>query len=332
MAGGPFVSAPVLTYLLPLRADDGEGLSELARYLDEIAGVVDDVLVVDGSSERAFARHRSMFSHRVRVVPPVHRTLMGKVGNVMTGLEQARYEKVVIADDDVRYAADQLHDIGRRLEDADIVRPQNYFTQLPWHARLDTARTLLARVTGGDWPGTLGVRRSVVLRAGGYAGDVMFENLELVRTVRAAGGREVLALDLNIARRPPTSPHFRRQQIRQAYDELARLPRLLVSLAVLPLGVSAVVARQWRAVACAALAVTTAAEVGRRRAGGRRVFPASSSLLAFPWVVWRSACSWAALIAYWQAQHAADPALRATYASIADDELRHAELAREVAT
>jgi hypothetical protein len=126
----------------------------------------------------------------------------------------------------------------------------------------------------------------------------MFENLELVRTVRAAGGREVLALDLHVARRPPTSAHFRRQQIRQAYDEFARLPRLVVSLAVLPLGVCAVVSRQWRAVGCAALAVTTAAEVGRRRAGGRRVFPASSSLLACPWVVWRSACSWAALIAF----------------------------------
>ncbi|MBA3461904.1 MAG: hypothetical protein H0T46_18225 [Deltaproteobacteria bacterium] len=42
--------------------------------------------------------------------------------------------------------------------------------------------------------------------------------------------------------------------------------------------------------------------------------------------------TWAALIAYWQAQHAADPALRAAYAAIAEDELRHAELAREVAT
>ncbi len=41
--------------------------------------------------------------------------------------------------------------------------------------------------------------------------------------------------------------------------------------------------------------------------------------------------TWAALIAYWQAQNASDPALRATYAQIADDELRHAELAREVA-
>lgn len=41
--------------------------------------------------------------------------------------------------------------------------------------------------------------------------------------------------------------------------------------------------------------------------------------------------TWAALVAYWQAQHAPTAELRAAYAQIADDELRHAELAREVA-
>ena len=46
------------------------------------------------------------------------------------------------------------------LATADVVRPQNYFQPLPWHARWDTGRMLLNRVTGGDWPGTLGVRRS----------------------------------------------------------------------------------------------------------------------------------------------------------------------------
>ena len=37
--------------------------------------------------------------------------------------------------------------------------------------------------------------------------------------------------------------------------------------------------------------------------------------------------TWAALIAHWQAQHAADPAARAVLAAIADDETGHAELA-----
>ena len=35
------------------------------------------------------------------------------------------------------------------------------------------------------------------MAAGGYDGDVLFENLELIRTVRARGGEEAVALDLS---------------------------------------------------------------------------------------------------------------------------------------
>src|SRR5215217_4010099 len=114
---------------------------------------------------------------------------MGKVGGVLTGVRLASHECLVVADDDVRYDADSLARVVEGLRGADVVRPQNYFTPLPWHARWDTARMLLNRMTGGDWPGTLGVRRSVLRATNGYDGRVMFENLELVRTVLAAGGR-----------------------------------------------------------------------------------------------------------------------------------------------
>ncbi len=287
-----------LTYLLPLRTSDGEDVCELVRYLRGVAKHVDEVIVVDGSSPVDIERHRAALAGAVRVIATEHRTPMGKVGNVLTGLRYGRNENVVIADDDVRYTTAQLSEVAALLETAAVVRPQNYFMPLPWHARVDTARILLARVTGGDWPGTLGVRRSVVMGAGGYAGDALFENLELVRTICAAGGQEHLALDLLVARRPPTTAHFLNQQIRQAYDEFARPVRLVSSLLVLPLLVIAV-SRKWRwALLGGAFGVTVAAEAGRRRAGGRRVFPATSSLLAPPWLVWRSACSWAALVAY----------------------------------
>jgi Glycosyl transferase family 21 len=287
----------VLTYLVPLRAADDDDVDDLAAYLRALAEHV-DVLVVDGSSEGAMARHRTAFGPGVRLVSTEHRTLMGKVGNVLTGLRHAHHDKVVIADDDVRYTVTQLDDIERRLDAAEVVRPQNYFTPRPWHARFDTARSLLARVSGGDWPGTLAVQRSCLQRVGGYAGDVMFENLELVRTVRAAGGREHVALDLLIERRPPTTQHFLGQQVRQAYDEFARPARLTASLLVLPLSIAAVLRGRRQTLVIAGAAAVAAAEIGRRRAGGRRHFPASSTLLVPAWLLWRSACSWAALIAF----------------------------------
>lgn len=284
-----------LSYVLPLATSDEEDVSELAAYVRDLAVTVSDVIVVDGSSDLARDRHRAAFGAPVRTIPPEARTSNGKVGNVVTGIRVARCERVVIADDDVRYRIDQLAELGERLETVTVVRPQNHFDPLPWHARVDTARTLLARATGGDWPGTLAVRRSAVLAVGGYRGDVLFENLELVRTLRAAGGTEQLALDLVVRRLPPTSSHFRGQQVRQAYDELARPWRLAVSLGVLPASLVLVARRRWGVLAVAAAVIAATAEFGRWRAGGRQHFTASAVPLAPPWLLWRSACSWAAL-------------------------------------
>ena len=284
-----------LTYVLPLRTAADEPVDELARYLAELTGVVAEVLVVDGSDPEVLEAHRSAFPDGVTVLPPDERTPMGKVGGVLTGLRRASCPDVVVADDDVRYDAGSLRRVHELLQQADVVRPANHFDPLPWHARIDTGRILLNRMLGGDWPGTLGVRRDRLLAAGGYDGDAMFENLELVRTVRAAGGTEVVAPDVHVRRLPPSTEHFLGQRVRQAYDELARPWRLVVFLAVLPVSVVLAARRRWAVLAAGVLAVVATAEAGRHRAGGRRVFPVTSSLLAPVWVVERAACSWLAL-------------------------------------
>jgi hypothetical protein len=184
------------------------------------------------------------------------------------------------------------------LNDADVVRPQNYFDPMPWHACIDTARILLNRISGGDWPGTLAIRRSTLLRAGGYDGDVLFENLEMVRTVRAAGGSEAAPLDVYVRRLPPTSDRFWSQRVRQAYDELARPVRLAIWLAILPSGIGLAAAGAWRLLAGALLGSIVAAEIGRRRAGGSRVFSPAASLVAPIWIAERAVCSWLAIAAY----------------------------------
>jgi hypothetical protein len=222
----------------------------------------------------------------------------GKVAGVITGIRRAVNEAVVIADDDVRYDAAALFAMEAALDRADVVRPQNYFDPRPWHALVDTGRTLLNRVSGGDWPGTLGVRRSMLLETGGYDGDVLFENLELVRTVKAAGGTEARPLGLYVRRLPPTTNHFWSQRVRQAYDEFARPWRLALWLAIAPAVLALAAASEWRLLLAALVAVTGAAEVGRWRAGGRRVFPATASLVAPVWIAERAICAWVALGAH----------------------------------
>lgn len=287
------------TYLLPIRRTAIEQQDDLTAYLAWLASRI-EVLVVDGSPPDVFAHHAALWGHLARHVPPEEalRSANGKAWGVNTGLRLASHDRVVIADDDVRYDDASLARVVALLDVAEVVRPQNYFADdsggLPWHALWDTGRTLLNRALGGDWPGTLGLRASSIT---GYDGNVLFENLELCRTVEAAGGRHLVALDLYVRRLPPTARHFWSQRVRQAYDEFARPHVLLLELAVLPAAATLVLTGRRRWLASATLAVVALAETGRRRAGGTRVFPAAASMLAPAWLLERAVCSW---IALWQ--------------------------------
>lgn len=287
-----------LAYVVPIRWRDGAQRQELADYLAAIAPLCAEVIVVDGSAPEVFAANREALSGFAAHLPPAEdeRWQMGKVAGVRTGIRVASRERLVIADDDVRWDLDGLRRAAEMLGQHDLVRPQNYFSSLPWHARWDTARTLLNRGLGRDYPGTLAARRSRLLAMGLYDGDVLFENLELIRTVRADGGSVASPLDLYVARIPPSASHFWGQRTRQAYDDFALPLRMALWLAVLPL-LALGLARRRRGptLAAAALAILTA-ERGRRRAGGAPVFPATSSLLAPVWVLERGVCAWLAVL------------------------------------
>jgi hypothetical protein len=289
------MTGPAIAYVLPLRwrAPDPAGLADLNAYLADLAGRV-AVTVVDGSPPDVWARHEAAWVALPLEHVPVDEDLhcaMGKVAGVLTGLRRPGPDAVVIADDDVRWSYEDLLAAVALLERADVVRPQNYFQPLPWHARWDTGRTLLNRAVAADWPGTLVLRRSAL--PAGYDGDALFENLELVRTVQARGGRELPVLDLYVQRRPPTSAHFRGQRVRQAYDSFAQPGRLAAELAVLPLALAGL--RRPRRLLAGAAAVVGLAEFGRRRAGGRAVFPADTPLWAPLWLAERAVCSWLAV-------------------------------------
>lgn len=293
-------------YVLPLRWTGEGDLEELAAYLGWVASQVEETIVVDGSPPPLFAAHAAAFGAAVRHLPPAPDLgfAMGKVNGVITGVRECSRERVVIADDDVRYDRGSLERTVRLLGEADLVRPQNYFDELPWHARWDTARSLLNRVfTGdpafpvGDFPGTLAVRRSSFQASGAYDGDSLFENLELMRTIHAAGGRVATPLDLFVARRPPSAQHFFSQRVRQAYDDFAIPARMGFWLSLLPAAGWLLATGRGRWIGVGAAASVGLAELGRRRAGGRSRFPADASLLAPAWLGERGVTSWLALAA-----------------------------------
>ncbi len=283
-------------YLLPLRWEEDREATELTAYLRRMAEV-GQVVIVDGSPDAVFASHHrawGAFACHLRPDPGLaYRN--GKVNGVITGMRAAAGDRVIIADDDVRYDDQSLAQVLARLDDADLVIPQNYFRPLPWHALWDSARTLINRAVGMDYPGTMAVRRGAFLRAGCYDGNVLFENLELIRTMRAAGARVAPVPQAYVRRLPPGARHFAGQRVRQAYDSLGQPPRLAAELALLPAIALAAATRRYAALGWAAAAAAGLAEIGRRRHGGTAVFSPLSSLFAPAWLAERSVCSWLAL-------------------------------------
>jgi hypothetical protein len=287
----------ICSYVLPLRwAADADRLFELTSYLRSLRGLC-EVIVVDGSPCPVYEVHTQAWSGLVRHCrpdPDLH-YLNGKVNGVVTGVRRSACDAVVIADDDVRYDATGLRRVVGLLSDGDLVVPQNYFDPAPWHARWDTGRSLLNRALGTDYPGTVAVRRDTWSRTGGYDGDVLFENLELIRTVRAAGGRVLRAYDVFVRRLPPSVAGFTSQRVRQAYDSLAQPVRLFAELLALPILIGLACARRYRDLIAVMAAVTATAEAGRRRAGGRQVYAPDAALWASLWLIERAVCTWLAL-------------------------------------
>ena len=286
-----------VTYVLPIGCGEAHhGHDELFGLLRDLAASA-EVVVVDNSEATVFGDHHAALGSPIRHLRPAPglRTANGKVGNVLTGVRAARHERVVIADDDVRHDARTLGDLAARLDHADVVVPSNVFEPAPWHARWDTARSLLNRSFWIDFPGTLAVRRSTLLAIGGYDGDVLFENLELLRTVEAAGGRVVSASEIFVPRRPPSVRGFLSQRVRQAYDDLAQPWKLGTMLAIAPVTWWAVSRRRWSALAAGVGASIALAEIGRRRAGGARIYGPTAAVWAPAWLAERAVCSWIAV-------------------------------------
>ncbi len=286
-----------LSYILPIKWDAGQDTDEITGYLAELAAEL-ELIVVDGSNPVNFQLHNEAWAGFCQHLPPApeYRFVNGKVNGVMTGLNIASFEKVVIADDDVRYTLEQLREMEALLDEAELVVPQNYFSPAPWHAQWDSARTLLNRALHHDYPGTLAVQRNFINQLGGYDGNVLFENLELMRTIHAAYGRVVHRPDIYVERLPPTSEHFWSQRVRQAYDDYAQPLKLAFFFVLMPVLFATAVITPVVPIVLLALSIPLA-ELGRRLHGGTTYFPLACSFYAPCWLLERGICTWLAMFA-----------------------------------
>lgn len=303
------------TYLLPIRrvrASRREA-EDFARYFRSLADAGCEVLVVDGSPPEVFAAHARAWAGACRhvAVDPQYKYLNGKVNGVHTGVDLASCELVVLADDDIRYTAEDVARACALLERHEMVRPQNYLAPLPLWARTESARMLINRgaLRAGDYPGTCAFRRSACLRVGHFDGDVLFDNEEIVRHFALNGADVVCATDFFILKRPPTFAKWLEQRPRQAYEDFVMRAKTALFAALIP----SALALAWLAGARAALAfvfVVALASVlvaarGLVRDAAYRFFPASTLLYAPLWVLERAvSVHWAF---YWRARYGGYP-------------------------
>ena len=228
------------TYLCPIRSNsvDIEKIEAFKYYWEFLGDQGCEVLVVDGSPPEVFDVHAREWNNCKHIgVHPTYTCLNGKVNGILTAVPLASHEKIILADDDVRYNAEDIRRMVENLDKFEVVRPQNYFDPLPVWAKLDAARILLNRafIPEGDFPGTFGFRKNVFEAAGHFDGDVLFDNEELIKHFENHGANILYATDFFILRKPPTLKKWLEQRPRQAYEDFVMKEKTALFLSCIPL-------------------------------------------------------------------------------------------------
>lgn len=301
------------TYLLTIRRVrfDASEAESFREYFSSIA-VVCDVLVIDGSPPDVFAAHAEAWRGVCRHagVDPQFKYLNGKVNGIHTGVTISAHDPIILADDDIRYTPDDLRRMIALLADYEMVRPQNYLSPLPLWARTEAARMLINRawIAEGDYTGTLGVRRSTMVRVGHYDGDVLFDNEEIVRHFHAQGAHIADARDFFILKHPPTWRKWLEQRPRQAYEDFVMRTKTAF-FAALPLVLALVCfVSGWKGALALAATVACGAMLVAARGlsdGAVSFFPAWICLYAPLWVAERVLSTYWAF--YWRVTHGGYP-------------------------
>jgi hypothetical protein len=298
------------TYLLPIRRTTFSALEtdELRQYFSMLAQAGCKVIVIDGSPKEVFARHDSVWSKVCRHEPvdPRFGYLNDKVNGVHTGLALATNEKIILADDDIRYRPADIEQICFLLDQFEVVRPQNYFGpvvpairySLPLWAEMEAARMLINRATlrAADYPSTCAFRKTTMLETGEYDGDVLFDNEEMIRHFARSRARICYATDFFIQKRPPKLRKWFEQRPRQAYEDFGLRFKTILFASFLPLAIGLALIAGIKSLFVFALSVLVAF-AGWLRGGARKYFSLHTCLFAPLWIAERTLSTYWAF--YW---------------------------------
>jgi hypothetical protein len=303
---------------------------EFAGYFKHLDAAGCEVLVVDGSPVEVFAEHEKIWSGvcRHETVDPYFKFLNDKVNGVHTGVALASHDKIILADDDIRYDKIDVERMCALLDEFEVARPQNYIglndvppdphlnplnappsrdrgeetakrqvRVVPWWAKMESARMLINRATlrTADYPGTYGFRRQTFLSAGEYDGDVLFDNEELIRHFARRRARIAYQNDFFILKRASKFRKWLEQRPRQAYEDFGLRFKTFFFASVLPIAVLlAFINPKWLSIFLLSILVAFA---GWRRGAARKYFRPYVCLFAPLWIFERTVSTYWAF--YW---------------------------------
>ena len=311
----PAINLKRCTYILPIRRNNfskAEGW-DFADYFRSLSGAGCEVLIVDGSPAAVFEQYHQLWDDDVRHIAVDRRFgfLNDKVNGIHTGVEAASSEKVILADDDIRYTPDNIDQMCKLLDEFEVVRPQNYLADLQWWALTESARMLINRATlsTADYPGTCAFRRATMLRAGHYDGDVLFDNEEIIRHLARKRARIAYANDFFILKRPPTFRKWLEQRPRQAYEDFGLRTKTALFASLLPIAITVSVLGGLLGFALFYLLLSlvgwATALLGRRRGLAARYFDFFAIAYAPMWIIERAFSTYWAF--YWYFRYGGYP-------------------------
>src|SRR2546423_10990993 len=206
------------TYLVVLDGDCGGDLREFAAYLSDLGVARCEVVILDGSSEHTFARHRRILCWVGRHVAarPRHRNIAGAIDALRGAVDPASCEKVIVAEPTVRYDPKAIDELCMMLDTHESVEPQDYLEPLPWWGGIDAGRILVQRAIEPPSDGaTYAFRRAAV------------------RGLRDL--QRVYAPDVFVRRLPPSVDAWLQDRPRQAGDDFDFPVKTAFFLALIPL-------------------------------------------------------------------------------------------------
>lgn len=283
------------TYLVVLEHDSEpvDDLFDLSQYLSQLAVSDCEVIVVDGSPSPVFEANRRTLRWVSRHVAarPRHRNFSGSIDAVRAASDFASCEKVIVADEHVRYDEQAIASLCDLLELHEVVEPQDYFDPLPWWIGIEAGRMLVHRGVEPlpDHGATFGFRRSSIrgLRSNEGAWSI---GDDPVRRLSTQGAEIFSACDVFVRRTPPAMSEWMSGLPRQAGDDFAMPVKTAFFFSLLPMALLLATFGGLRLAGgyAGAVAFGAVALALRGRAGATAFFPLRACLFAPLWVIERS--------------------------------------------